>query len=178
MKIFKMVSAAFDRVLNYMAIMVMVIIVLQMFGITAHVIMRYFLQKPWQGTLTFGEISILWILFLGAAWVLREEKHVKLDILTSALSAKNRFFLNSLTSFLGAITMLIVVSYSTITTLKLFRDNIQLLEFYEMPQGPVYLIIPIGSAVLFIQFLRRAYHNWKGRRGHPVQEATMDKTTA
>ena len=59
------VSGAFDRFLDVLSVLVMVIMVVQMLGIVVHVILRYVFVSPWQGTMAWAQISLVWILFLG-----------------------------------------------------------------------------------------------------------------
>jgi TRAP-type C4-dicarboxylate transport system permease small subunit len=159
-------SAAFDRLIDVLSVAVMLILIIQMLGISAHVVMRYVLRSPWEGTLTWGQISLVWTLFLGAAWVLREEKHIKLEMLVGTINPRKRAFIDSITSILAAIAMLVVVWFSTGVTYRSFRESTHMLEYYDVLQAPVYTVIPFGSLLLSIQFLRRAYHNWMIWKGN------------
>src|SRR5699024_11349343 len=55
-----------------------------------------------------NEYSLLFITFLGAAFVLRRDEHIKLDLVLNLLSNKQRRIVEIVNSFIGMIISLIV----------------------------------------------------------------------
>ncbi|GAH24314.1 unnamed protein product, partial [marine sediment metagenome] len=53
--------------------------------------------------LEISEVSLLFITFMGAAWLLRREGHVSLDLLVPRLKPKTQTIINVTTSIVGAI---------------------------------------------------------------------------
>jgi TRAP-type C4-dicarboxylate transport system permease small subunit len=99
------------------------------------------------------------------AWVLKIEGHVKIDLVVNRLNPRNQCLVNSITSILGAITCLVLLWYGTKVSWELFERGTITNTILELPSAPLFAIVPIGSFLLFIQFLRRSYgylKSWKG----------------
>ena len=79
MKILAKVGTIFDRTIGYLAFVAAIIIILTMLAVSAQIVMRYFLNRPMIWVMEITEISLLFITFLGTAWLLRREGHVKID---------------------------------------------------------------------------------------------------
>jgi TRAP-type C4-dicarboxylate transport system permease small subunit len=98
------------------------------------------------------------------AWVLKIEGHVKIDLVVNRLKPRNQCLVNTITSILGAITCLVLVWYGTKLSWEFFERGTITNTILELPSAPLFAIIPIGSFLLFIQFLRRSYgylKSWK-----------------
>ena len=132
--------------------------------------MRYFLNRPQAWVLEYAEFGIVWFTFLSAAWILKREGHVKVDILVNQLSRRNQALLGSITSIIGVILCFSLTVYGVQVTWYSFQKNLSLFTYLRTPQGPVYAIIPAGGFLLFIQFLRRGYGYFVDWRGSPQRE--------
>jgi len=89
---------------------------------------------------------------------------VSLDLLFAKLQPKTQAKLNVITSLLGASFSLIFVLYGTWATIDAWQRKIVTPTILEIPKAAIIIIIPIGSLLLVIQFLRRAlaWRNFKG----------------
>lgn len=72
-----------------------IFIISMMLSICGEVFMRYLLKKPLMWTVEISEYLQMYVTFLAAAYVLRHDGHVKLEILTGILSpgTKKVFFM-------------------------------------------------------------------------------------
>src|SRR4030043_641609 len=98
----------FDYLLEVLAVFGMVLLTFIMLSVCWEVITRYFLGR---GTIWVDEICeyiLLYITFLGTAWLLKNEWHVTMDIVIARLNLKTRLLINSVTSLLGALLCLIL----------------------------------------------------------------------
>lgn len=151
-------SNIFDCVISYAALLAAFLLIFVMVSISAGVAQRYLLNRTTPWLLEVTEYILLVITLLAAAWVLKKEGHVKLDLVLNYLSPRNQALVNTTTSIIGAGIFLVVTWYSTETTWKLFQ-----LGFYEtetilhVPKWIVVAVIPLGSFLLCIQLLRRFY---------------------
>ncbi len=145
-----------DKAINLMAFFAGGMLVLTMLGVASDVVFRYFLNRPiaWMGEIT--EYILLYITFLGAAWLLRREGHVKVDMVLNNLNPRTRSLLNVITSIVGALACLALVWWGGVTTLDHFQRGQLFYKILEVPKFAIYIIIPVGSFFLFFQFLRRA----------------------
>jgi len=155
-KLLTKVSASFDRINDFFAIAAAGLLVFMTLSTSAEVVMRYFLGRPTLWTAETSEYSIVFITFLGAAWVLRREGHVGLDIMLDRLKSESRALLNAITSIFGAILCLVATWSGAEVTWDFFQRHVVLLTALEPPKFIIFAVIPVGFFLLFAQFLRRA----------------------
>lgn len=161
MKFLTKVGTVFDRIIGSLAFVAGILIIFIMLAIGSEIVTRYFLGKPPVGVMDISEIAILYITFLGAAWLLSIEGHVKMDIVLNRLRPRAQSIFNIVTSIVAAIICLILFWFSTEVTWDTFQRGLWEVGIMEIPTFTIVLIIPIGSLMLFIQFLRRAYGYWR-----------------
>lgn len=157
MKLLTKANGAFDRTLDILIWAGAMIFFAVWFVIVLEIVLRYFLNRPLFWVVEVSEYSLLYICFLGAAWLLRREGHVKIDFLVNRLQPKNEALLNAITSVLAAMVCLVLVWYGARTTWINFQRGISVVSTLRPPKFLLLLIIPLGSLMLFIQFLRRAW---------------------
>ena len=154
------IGAIFDRTINLLAFLGGVIIIFTMIAVCSEVVRRYFLNRPiiWVSEIT--EISLLFIAFLGTAWVLKKEGHVKVDILLIHLSSRIQALFGIISSIIGVFICLLLVWYGAQVSWHNIQEGLYEPTILELPKGPLLTIIPVGSFFLLIQFLRRACGYW------------------
>ena len=155
----------FDRIIGVLAFLAGAIIVLMMIAITLGVIFRFTPLGSIVWIIEITDYCLLWITFLGAAWVLKVDGHVKMDMLLNRLKPRNQNLVNVITSSVGAIACLILAFFSLKVTWQHFQTHNLFTRYLDVPSYPILAIIPIGSLLLFIQFVRRTYgyvRAWKG----------------
>lgn len=152
----KQLRAIFDGLIGLLALLAMMLITLVMLVVSADVVMRYFFNRPMAWVLESTQYALMFITFLGTAWVLKEDGHVNVDLVINLLGQKSQSWLNVITSVLAAMVCLVVTWYGV----KVEWDYFQIKYFYEgtirIPGYLLIAIIPIAGFLLFIQFLRRA----------------------
>ena len=109
MKLLTKANGAFDRTLDILIWAGAMIFFAVWFVIVLEIVLRYFLNRPLFWVVEVSEYSLLYICFLGAAWLLRREGHVKIDFLANRLQPKNEALLNAITSVLAAMVCLVLV---------------------------------------------------------------------
>ena len=134
-------------------------------SIFADVTLRYSINRPITWVFEATEYSLLYITFLGTAWLLKKEGHVKLDLLLNMLKPKTRTFLNIITSILLALVCLLLTWYGTASTIDHFQRGVTSVKYYEPPIFIFLMIIPIGGLLLFIQSIKRTYGYVKQIKG-------------
>jgi TRAP-type C4-dicarboxylate transport system permease small subunit len=161
--------SVFDRILDGFFFLGAIILAFIMLSVCWDVIARAVANKPLPWVLEFSEYSLLYMCFLCTAWVLRNNGHVISDLLLVRLHPKKQAFMNTATSILGALICLVLTIFGTYVSLeKLWAGSFQP-STIRPPDFPLFIIIPIGCALLTIQFLRRATRNygiWKNGKNH------------
>ncbi len=168
------VMKVFNRIVDSMETISCFLIMLMMLAVSADVVGRYFLNRPIRGVIEISEYEILWIAFLGAAWVLKKEGHVSMDFITYRLKTRTRKILSIITSVFGAIISLIVCWYGFAVFFKDFRAGTYEVGNIKIMSAWVEVIIPIGCLFLGIQFLVRAYEYWAGTKAAAGTRSTND----
>ena len=140
-----------------------------MLSVCYEVAIRQFMGESTNWVLEINEIVLVYITFLGAAWVLKAGGHVKLDLLIDRLKPKNAAMLNMVTSIIGAIIVLVLLWYGTLTTWDHYVQDIHPPSVMMIPTAYSLVIITVGSLLLLIQFLRNVYGFFK-LRGTPPAE--------
>ncbi|MFC1902568.1 TRAP transporter small permease subunit [Chloroflexota bacterium] len=170
MKLLTKAGAVFDRTINVLAVMAGVIIIFIMLSITADVISRKLLDYSIIWVIEISETALVFIAFLGAAWLLRRDGHVKLDVLVDHLSPRSQALLNTITSIVGVIICLGLVWYGTKVSIDHFQRGVFGQHMLALPTYPRYAAIAAGSLLLFIQFIRRSYGYIREWRASPSKE--------
>lgn len=164
----------FDRVINYLAGAGATLIFGMMFIVSLEVVMRYILHRPQIWVVEVGEYILVWLTFLGAAWILREEGHVKVDILYDHFGPKLQAFFGIVSSLLGMFVCLIFLVYGSQVVWDMCKGwELDPRSQIGMPKGPLLIIIPLCSLPLFIQFARRGHRSitdWRSMRKREHKE--------
>jgi len=154
----------FDRVLFILASVAAAILVFATVSVDFEVVMRYVFNRPTKWVVDFTEYALVFILFLSTAWVLSEEGHVKIDLLLITFSPKTQRVVNIVTSLVGAVACAIFFGYALWMTLGIFQAGTLMWRATIVPKGPIWIIMPIGSFFLTLQFLRRAWFYARERK--------------
>jgi C4-dicarboxylate transporter DctQ subunit len=143
-----------DRVLAGMAVLAGLLLLFMTFSISYSIFTRALsFQSPiW--TVQFNEYSLLWLTFLGSAWVLRRGKHVAVDVITARLGTAGRGIADIVHSLLGTGVCGVLCWYSSLMTLNLFQRGVTDVQAVDMPKYLVLMVIPVGFFVITAQFFR------------------------
>jgi len=124
-------------------------------GTCVDVLLRYSFNRPISWMLELTEYAMLYIPFLGAAFVLKEDGHIRIDLVITFLSERSRGWLNVVTSFVGGVVMLTYTWFGAQVTLDYFKRGVPSLESLKIPMFLILMIIPIGGFLFSIQFFRQ-----------------------
>ena len=128
------------------------------------------------GILGIDQISgtlMVYVTFLGAAWVLRNDAHITIDILTSNLSEERQRTLGIFSSIVGAIACFSVAYFASVATALSIKRGVMVAAELEIPRALNLLVIPFGCMILGIEFIRRANRLHSSKASSPelvVQE--------
>lgn len=164
MKAVTKISNTFDSILTIMVIMAVILLAVGWLSVCLEVVMRYFLNRPQAWVVEIIEYTLVWVTFLGAAWLLKKEGHVKMDLVLTRLNPRRQSLLNIITSSLCVIIWLTLTWYWGQSVWRYFQEGLVTYTVLEVPRVLVFSIMPIGSFMLFIQCLRRTYGFMEGWR--------------
>ena len=128
-----------------------------MLAVCWEVFTRYFLGRGTIWVIEMSEYTMLYMTFLGTAWLLRNEGHVEMDIVMVLLSHRTQQILKGTTSTLSGLVCLLLAWSGAQVTWDHLQRGLHRPTLLEPPDFPLFVIIPIGFFLLFIQFMRRAH---------------------
>ncbi len=153
----KNIAVVFDRIVDLLVYVTIGLLIFAWLSVCLEIVMRYFLNRPLVWVIEISEYILLFITFLGATWLLKKEGHVAIDVVLTKLDPRTAAIVNIVTSLLGAASCLALAWYAGQTTWVHFQKGIYDQRTLELPMAPLMAVIPIGSFLLFVQFLRRTY---------------------
>jgi TRAP-type C4-dicarboxylate transport system permease small subunit len=151
----KTIGTTFDKILVVFFWIAGALLIFSTVGTCIDVILRYCFNRPIHWMLEITEYIMLYIPFLGAALVLKEDGHIRVDILISHFSDRMRAWLNIITSLVGGLVMLTYTVFGGQVTLDYYQRGIPSLESLKTPMFLILMIIPIGGFFFAIQFFRQ-----------------------
>ena len=153
----------FDRIIEFLAFIAGVLLLFVTLFVSYAAVARYLHFRPPVWVLQFTEYALLWIPFLGAAWLLREGGHIKIDTIVSRLRSKGRRKLEIIDNILGFIVSVVIFWFGTLHTIDLYQRGIMDVKGVSVPAFPLFLIIPVGGLTLSIQFAREFYKQLRSK---------------
>ena len=166
-------GALLDRVIGIFAILAGILVVYTFSSVCLEVVLRYFFNRPQVWVIETAEYALLFITFLGAAWVLRNEGHVRVDLLINQLRPGAQTAINTVTSIVSAAVCLILTWYTGQLAFDHLQRGVVSEKMLSFPKGVLLAVIPVGCFLLFIQFVRRTHRYLKssrvdGAKGNPA----------
>ena len=137
------------------------LLIFLMLSVDLEVGLRYFLGCPTSWVVEIAGYILLFIPFMVAAWVLKREGHIGMDLGLNLFSPKGQHLLNAITSLICAIICCILVWYGAKVAWYLFKAGYKTPTVLMLPKGVIISIIPIGSLLFLIQLLIRGYYHLK-----------------
>jgi len=158
------IARLFDRINDIFAVLAAAIILFVMLAVGTEVVMRSFFGHVTKWVLEYSEYSLLFVTFLGATWVLKRGRHVRMDIIVRLFSKKTQSLFNFITYLLCAFVCMLITWYGASVTWDYYKAGYYFSTPLETPKFIILGIIPLGGFLLSIQFLRTAYsylNEWK-----------------
>ena len=169
-------SNIFDHILDYMCGFAGILLIAMALLINFGVINRYVFSNSVGWPMEISSYCMVYITFLVAAWVLKLEGHVSIDILLEYIKPRSRALLQMITSSICAICSFFMAWYGAMVTIDLYRTHYFMVSLLMPPKWIIIIVIFIGMLMLFIQFLRRTYSYWKVWKGQEVKnQAILEK---
>jgi len=169
MKLLSKISSFLNRACDVLAVGAAALLIAIFLLVNTEVIVRSFTGYSIIWVIEICQYALLFITFLGTAWVLKRDGHIKIELLVSWLNPRHRVIANVFTSISCTIICLVVTWYSAKVTWVHYQGGYILSGSLMPPSFIIQCIIPIGSFMLFSQFLkithghlRRLKTLWKG----------------
>ncbi|MSQ18486.1 MAG: TRAP transporter small permease [Betaproteobacteria bacterium] len=155
--VFRRAGRLLDALLYASVVAAVAILVALVCVVTFEVVMRYAFNRPTRWVVEFSEYALLYLAFLGGAWVLKEEGHVKVELLIEILSSHVRETLHVITSLAGAGVCGLFCWVSSTYIWEIYGTGEILFKAVLVKKWLIMVIIPPGLLLLTLQFVRRAF---------------------
>lgn len=156
MNVSQRVGRILDAIMVWLAWFGGLLMIFSLVSVCIDVVLRYFFNRPTGWVLQISEYILLYIPFLAAAYVLKEDGHIRVDILLNVMGKRAGALLNTVTSAIGAGVLFILTYYGTAVTIDLYIRKVPTLKYLKIPEFLVVMVIPAGCFLLGLQFVRRA----------------------
>ena len=135
--------------------------------IVADVIIRYTSNNTIVWGFEFTEYAMVYLTFLGTAWVLKNNDHVSMEVLVVSLKPRPKAVLNFVASLLLVAACFMLLWYGASSTIGNIQNHILSVKYYSMPMYILIIVIPISSFLLLIQAIKnvpRTYRALKSQK--------------
>jgi len=162
-----LLSRTFNRLLAGLAVLAGLLLLFICFSICYSIFTRSLgLPSPvW--ILQFNEYALLWITFLGTAWVLARGKHVSVDLLTGRMGERTKAYFSLAHGILGIVVCGVLLWYGSVTTWGQFQNGITDVKAVDVPKYLILVVIPFGFFILSLQFVNQFFLKLKELRKRP-----------
>ena len=141
------------------------------------VVLRYFLNRPTQWSLEYLENMMVFVTFLGLAWVLKKGGHVTMDLVLKQFPVRVQVAMHFFNFLVCAAASFLVMWYGGKVVWRQFVEGQCFATVLETPMWPLFAPIPIGFLLLGIECLRRAYAVFSERRSVDVMKGPFFEET-
>lgn len=149
-----------SRLENLFAGLAIVGLLFIVLAVCLEIVLRTFFNRPQTWVIELTEYVLLYITFLGTAWLLRGNGHVSVDLLTTAVGPEWQRRFGLVSAAVGLAVALVLTGFGTTITLEQMHRGVYKPTVMEFPTWLVLLVIPLGSAVLSLRFLHRLLAVW------------------
>lgn len=145
---------ALDRVCVFLAVLSGLIIIFVTLSIGYSILARAIGLPGAVWVVQFNEYALLWMTFLGTAWLLSRKKHISVHIILQRLSEKNKKRVAVVHALMGIVLCAVFCWFTVFTTIEKIGRNVIDVQAVDIPIGYVLVVIPLGFLLLFLQFIR------------------------
>jgi len=149
----------FDKVSDILAVLAGVLLILISAAMCYTIFMRFVFRQTTIWIVPMSEYALLWIVFLGTTWLLREGGHITTDVIYIHLNEKSKRYLNLVMSIIGGLACALLLYLGIGHLVDCMLHNVTDVRALTIPKSVVFIVIPIGSLLLTIQFFRLAWSN-------------------
>ncbi len=147
----------FDKLSDIMAALAGVLLVLISAAMCYTIFMRFVFRQTTIWITPMSEYSLLWIVFLGTTWLLREGGHITTDVIYIHLDEKRKSYLNLIMAVIGGLACALLLYLGIVHLCDCLLHGVTDVRAMTVPKSAVFIIIPIGSLFLTVQFFRIAW---------------------
>ena len=147
-------NRGFDGFIAAMAAIAGAFAVILMVIVTIDVLLGFFFNKPSEWISEVSCYMLVFIPFLTAAWIMKNDGHVKMEFLIGHLQGKNKAVLSIFLYIIIAGICGMIVYYGITAVMTSYNMNLHTPTVLALPKWPLLTIVPFGFLLLLIQTAR------------------------
>jgi len=147
----------FDRATEMMAALAGIILVFIVGAVCYTIGMRFLFTKTTIWIMQTTEYALVWIVFLGTTWLLREKGHITTDIIYTHLNERSKACFDLVMWVIGGLVCAVMVLFGILHVRECVQGGVTDVRAVTVPKSTVFIILPIGSLFLTLQFFRMAW---------------------
>jgi TRAP-type C4-dicarboxylate transport system permease small subunit len=147
----------FDRLSDIMAALGGVLLVFISAAMCYTIFLRFVFRRTTIWITPMSEYALLWIVFLGTTWLLREGGHITTDVIYVHLNQKTKHYLDLIMSIIGGLACAMLFSFGVMHMYDCIIHGVTDVRAVTVPKSAIFIIIPLGSILLTVQFFRIAW---------------------
>ena len=151
----KTLNLAFDKANHVLSYVSAAFVVVMVVSILYDVFARLLFHAPTIWVIDMNEYLLVYLTFVPAAWILMNDHHVKVEIVTVRLKPAPQRRLRVATDILGLIYCVVLMWQGWAVASHAFENGYRFSTALNFPKFPVLVIIPIGAAWLGLAFVFR-----------------------
>jgi TRAP-type C4-dicarboxylate transport system permease small subunit len=127
------------------------------------VFLRYVFGKP---TIWITEVStylFLYVIYLGTAYTLQRDLHIKVTFLLDALSKRTQRIIDLITSIMATLFTVVLLWQTSLMTWSAIKGNWTSPTALNAPYAYIYIVMVIGSFLLLLTFVCTTILEFTGR---------------
>jgi C4-dicarboxylate transporter, DctQ subunit len=144
----------FDKLIEVMAALAGAILIFITAAVCYTIGMRFLFTKTTIWLMQTTEYALLWIVFLATTWLLRERGHITTDVIYTHLNEKTKRYLDCIMFIIGGVACAFMVYFGIDYTRECIIKEVTDVRAVTIPKWTIFIIIPLGSILLTIQFFR------------------------
>jgi len=157
MKFLTRLGKVFDQI-NLLMVVISAILLLGLtFLVGTDITLRYLFYRPLGWVKEVSEYILVFLGFLVAAWILKDDGHVKMDLVLNKVGPRAQTMMNIITSLISIIVVFILTWFSLRVILQFYQTKLVTPSVLEPQKWVLLTPIFVGSLLLAIQFIRRTY---------------------
>lgn len=152
----------FSNILDKLLTAIIIVLFILMFGITnLNVITRYFFNRPIVFSVEMGRYCFVSIIFLGAIFTTKQDRHIHVDFFTGLFPKKIQFIIEQF----GRLLMGIFFAILTFYTCRMAAVNVNVVSSaMQIPMAVPYGIMAFGSFGVSLESFINVYEYATGKR--------------
>lgn len=128
-----------------------VLLLLMSSVLVLEVVFRYGLNRPLSWTLEVSLFCFVWLVWLGAIGLMREERQIRIDFMETYAPRRIQKFVLPGTTVLSMVFLVFVIYYGILVTESQMSAVYDILPF---SRGILYAAAPVGGSLMFLTLAR------------------------